>query len=73
MSAIGYASALAAFRLAPVGAVSALRETSVVFATLFAVLVLKERPPGRRLYGILVIICGAVLIALTTTADTAGA
>ena len=72
LSAIGYASALAAFRLAPVGAVSALRETSVVFATLFAVLVLKERPPIKRFSGIAVIICGALLIALSATADTSG-
>ena len=42
-----YALVLAALRLAPAAPVAALRETSVVFATAYAALVLGE-PAGRR-------------------------
>ena len=41
---------------------AALRETSIVFATLIAIFVLKERVTTARLAGIAVIALGAVLL-----------
>jgi drug/metabolite transporter (DMT)-like permease len=50
---------------APVAVVSALRETSVLFATVLSVLVLKERFGPQRLLGALVIVCGVVALRLS--------
>lgn len=60
----GYTAALVAFRLISVGAATALRETSVAFATLFAKLFLGERIPYRRYLGVTLIVIGSGLIAL---------
>lgn len=60
----GYTGALVAFRLISVGAASALRETSVAFATLFARVFLHEQIPLRRLIGVAMIVVGSVVIAL---------
>jgi len=46
-SLISYGAALYAFSLAPIGKMSAIRETSVVFSAIFAYVILKE-PLGRR-------------------------
>lgn len=60
-----YGIALWAMTQAPVAVVAALRETSIVFATAIAVLVLRERAtPGR--------LCGAGLIALGAAAARLG-
>jgi drug/metabolite transporter (DMT)-like permease len=50
--------------LARVGAVSALRETSIVFAAVVGTLVLKERMTGARTLSILLVAAGAAAIAL---------
>ena len=50
---------------APVAAVSAMRETSVLFATAMSVLVLKERFGLQRLLGALVIVAGVVALRLS--------
>ena len=60
-----YWIALWAMTRAPVAAVSALRETSVLFATVLSVLVLKERFGPQRLLGAAVIVGGVVALRLS--------
>ena len=57
-----YAIALWAMTRAPVAAVAALRETSVLFATVFGVWLLKERFGAQRLVGAAVIVGGVVAL-----------
>jgi drug/metabolite transporter (DMT)-like permease len=59
-----YALVLAALRLAPAPEVAAVRETSIVLATLLAALFLRERVGLRRLAGAAVVVGGVALIAL---------
>ena len=60
-----YWIALWAMTRAPVAAVSALRETSVLFATAMSVLVLKERFGLQRACGAVVIVGGVVALRLS--------
>ena len=60
-----YWIALWAMTRAPVAAVSALRETSVLFATVLSVLVLKERFGLQRVLGAVVIVGGVVALRLS--------
>jgi phosphonate utilization associated putative membrane protein len=60
-----YWIALWAMTRAPVAAVSALRETSVLFATALSVLVLKERFGLQRATGAVVIVAGVVALRLS--------
>lgn len=53
---------LIAFRLAPVGAVSAIRATSVIFSLFLGGGLLKEQLSGRRIAGALLVTIGAVAI-----------
>lgn len=64
VSLIGFGAALWALALAPAGAVSALRETSVAFAVVIGALVFKERIGLRRGAGAAVIIGGAAAILI---------
>ena len=59
-----YALVLAALERAPAAPVAALRETSVVFATAFAALVLGEPAGRRRLAGAVVVVAGITVLAL---------
>jgi drug/metabolite transporter (DMT)-like permease len=59
-----YGLALWAMTRAPVAMVAALRETSILFATLIAALVLRERVSGRRFAAAGLIACGAVAMRL---------
>jgi drug/metabolite transporter (DMT)-like permease len=59
-----YALVLAALQLAPAAPVAALRETSVVFATAYAALILGEPAGRRRLAGAAVVVAGITLLAL---------
>lgn len=59
-----YALVLYAKTLAPLGVVSALRETSVIFAALIGILVFGERPAGRRLVAAGVVAAGIVVLGL---------
>lgn len=61
---IGFGAALWALALTSAGAVSALRETSVILALAFGALVLKERLSPQRILGGVVVAGGAVLIVL---------
>jgi drug/metabolite transporter (DMT)-like permease len=59
-----YGIALWAMTRAPVGAVAALRETSILFATAIAVFVLREHIGRARLVAVALITCGAVAMRL---------
>jgi drug/metabolite transporter (DMT)-like permease len=59
-----YALALWAMTHAPVAAVAALRETSILFAAAIAALVLREKISAWRLAAIALVACGAVAMRL---------
>jgi drug/metabolite transporter (DMT)-like permease len=59
-----YGLALWAMTLAPVAVVAALRETSILFGTLIAGLVLKETIGSRRIIAACIIACGAAILRL---------
>ena len=60
-----YALALWAMTLAPVAAVAALRETSILFVLVISVVILKERLTAQRVLSAVVIAVGAVVIRLS--------
>jgi drug/metabolite transporter (DMT)-like permease len=62
MSIVTYGLALWAYRLGDTPRLAALRETSIVFAALIAVFVLKERINAARAAGIATIAIGAALL-----------
>jgi drug/metabolite transporter (DMT)-like permease len=64
ISAAAYGLAIHAKTIAPIGLVSALRETSVIFAAGIGVVLLGERPWQPRLLAAAVVAAGIVLIAL---------
>ncbi len=59
-----YALVLAALERAPAAPVAALRETSVVFATAYAALVLGEPAGRQRIAGAVVVVAGITILAL---------
>jgi drug/metabolite transporter (DMT)-like permease len=59
-----YGVAIWAMTLAPIAIVAALRETSVLFGALIAVIVLKEPLRAGRMAAALLIVCGLVLVRL---------
>ncbi len=61
---ISYGVALWAMTLAPVAMVAALRETSILFATVISALILKENVGWRRVAAVLVIASGAAVLRL---------
>jgi drug/metabolite transporter (DMT)-like permease len=61
---VSYGLALWAMTTTPVAVVAALRETSIVFGTLIAWLVLKERIDRRRIIAAFIVAGGAVVIRL---------
>ncbi|MFK7754030.1 MAG: EamA family transporter [Sedimentitalea sp.] len=64
VSMTAYGLVLYAKNFAPLGAVSALRETSVIFATVIGFVLLKEGNWKRRLGAAVIMSCGIALIAL---------
>jgi drug/metabolite transporter (DMT)-like permease len=60
-----YALVLSALRIAPPGPVSAVRESSVVIATLLAAAFLGERVSRGRIAGAVLVGAGVVAIALS--------
>jgi drug/metabolite transporter (DMT)-like permease len=62
-SLAGYALILEAYRSAPASYVVAVRQTSVLFAVVIAMLFLRERPSRPRVLGALTTVCGVALIA----------
>lgn len=65
LSGLAYALVLYAKTLAPLGVVSALRETSVIFAALFGIFWFQERPIGRRLVAAGVVACGIIMLTMS--------
>ena len=63
ISGVGYGLVLFAKTLAPLGLVSALRETSVIFAALIGVWWFGEGPRTRRLIAASIVAVGIILIA----------
>jgi drug/metabolite transporter (DMT)-like permease len=63
VSLVAYGIVIAAMALGPMGSVSALRETSVVFAALIGRFFLGERLTGYRIAACCVVAAGAVLIS----------
>lgn len=59
-----YGLALWAMTHAPVAAVAALRETSILFAVVIAAVVLREKVSAQRLAAIALVACGAVAMRL---------
>ena len=68
ISGAAYALVLYAKTLAPLGLVSALRETSVIFAALFGVIWFREGPRCDRMVAASIVAAGIVLIALASGA-----
>lgn len=66
LSATAYALVLYVKTEAPLGAVSALRETSVIFAALIGVLWFSEGPKTRRLLAGAIVAAGTILIGLAS-------
>jgi drug/metabolite transporter (DMT)-like permease len=64
MANLSYGTALWAMTMAPIGLVGAVRETSVLFATLIASVVLKERFGPARWASAATIVAGLMLIRL---------
>ncbi|MGJ8603001.1 MAG: EamA family transporter [Marivita sp.] len=65
ISGLAYGLALFAKTLAPIGIVSAVRETSVIFAALIGVFWLGEGPAQRRLLAATIVACGVVILSLS--------
>jgi drug/metabolite transporter (DMT)-like permease len=64
LSVISYWIAIWAMTVAPIAMVAALRETSVLFAAIIAVFILREPPRAARIAAALMIVCGLALIKL---------
>ena len=63
ISGLAYGLALFAKTMAPIGMVSAVRETSVIFAALIGVIWMGEGPPKRRLIAAGVVAIGVMILA----------
>jgi drug/metabolite transporter (DMT)-like permease len=64
LSTAAYAIAIWAMTVAPIALVAALRETSVLFATLFSTFLLREPWRAPRIAAILIVLAGALLLRL---------
>lgn len=64
ISVSAYGVVIWAMSLSPMGQVSALRETSILFAALIGVVFLKEKVTPRRLAGAMMIAGGAVVLGM---------
>jgi drug/metabolite transporter (DMT)-like permease len=61
LAVVSYSTALLAFRLGPTAELAALRETSVLFGTLLAVLLLGEKMTPQRWIAACIVATGAIL------------
>ena len=64
LQVLSYGIAIWAMTVAPIAIVATLRETSVLFGTGIAVVVIKEPLRAERIAAALLIVCGLVLIRL---------
>ena len=62
MSGTAYWIVIWAMAQAPIAAVAALRETSILFALLFSAKVLKEKIGWRRIVGVICVVAGAMAL-----------
>lgn len=65
LSALAYGLVLFAKTLAPLGIVSALRETSVIFAALIGIIWMGERPIGRRVIASVIVAFGIIVLTMS--------
>jgi uncharacterized membrane protein len=61
---VAYGVVVAAFALGPAGPITALRETSVVFAVVIGWMFLGEPLSARRVFACLIVAAGAILLGL---------
>lgn len=66
---LAYGLVLFAKTIAPLAAVSAVRESSVIIAALIGVVLFRERPWGRRVLAALVVAAGVILLATAEQAQ----
>ena len=66
VSTLAYAIVLYAKTIAPIGLVSTLRETSVIFAAMIGIVLFRERPWKLRAFAAIVVTGGVVVLALAT-------
>jgi drug/metabolite transporter (DMT)-like permease len=64
LSVAGYLAYLAAAQILPLGPVSALRESSVIFGTVIGAIALKEGFAARRIAAAIMVTSGVVALAL---------
>ncbi len=64
ISGLAYALVIYAMTLAPLGVVSAVRETSVIFAAMIGIFFLGEGPAGRRIIAAVIVAAGVIGLAL---------
>jgi drug/metabolite transporter (DMT)-like permease len=64
LQVLSYATVLWAMTLAPIAVVASLRETSVLFGAVIAIVVLKEPLRAARIAAAVLIVCGLTLIRL---------
>lgn len=64
LSTLGYCIAIWAMSAAPMGGVSALRETSILFAALFSTIVLRERLTVQKATGAFLVTAGVVSFSM---------
>jgi len=64
MSLAAYWIVIWAMTVAPIALVAALRETGVLFAALFSMLILREPVMPARIIAALLVLAGAVLLRL---------
>jgi drug/metabolite transporter (DMT)-like permease len=62
LSYISYGLVLWAMTRASIAGISALRETSVVFAAVIGMVLLGEKAGARRIAGALIVACGALVL-----------
>jgi drug/metabolite transporter (DMT)-like permease len=62
LAVISYSIAIWAMTVAPIAIVAALRETSVLFGAIIAVMILKEPLRPARIVAALMIVCGLMLL-----------
>ena len=64
ISFLAYALAIWAFTMAPIALVAALRETSIVFAFFLGIYFLKEKATAAKLFSIMLIVCGVIVLRI---------
>jgi drug/metabolite transporter (DMT)-like permease len=69
LSVLAYGLVLYAKTMAPLAAVSAVRESSVIIAALIGVVVFGERPWGRRVLAATIVALGVILLATANQAQ----